>query len=302
MDGFDERDTIFSRMELKPGTSRYDEYYGRHPEWKVSDDDARSACGVYEGDEAVRRLVDSTFALLRDLRPLARGTAGNDRLEIAPEEATGFLKNLAETYSAVLFGAGSLDDACFYTTRGRGNEYGDTVRVAGTYGAVFAVRMRPEELAASPGPRASAEVVNGYLRVAVIGLAIARCIRGWGWNASCTMDGRADVVLPIAAMNVGLGSIGRSGLLLTDAHGPCVRLGAVVTDLPLERTPEKPGKGSKACGTCSRCADACPATAIDKHAATNGIFRKIDGNACFAKWKEFGTDCGICIASCPLSR
>jgi len=302
MDGFDERDTIFSRMELRPGSLRYDEYYALHPGRKVLDDAARSACGVYEGDEAVRRLVESTFDLLKDLRPLARGSAGDDRLAIAPDAATAFLKSLAETYGAVLFGTALLDGACFYSTRGRGSEYGEIVETAGSYGVVFAVRMRPEEMATSPSPRASAEVVNGYLRVAVIGLAMARCIRGWGWNASCTMDGRADVVLPIAAHKAGLGSIGRSGLLLTPNHGPCVRLGAVVTDLPLEKTPEKPRKGSKVCDACSRCADACPAQAIDKGAATNGVFCKIDDSACFAKWKEFGTDCGICIAVCPLSR
>jgi epoxyqueuosine reductase QueG len=162
--------------------------------------------------------------------------------------------------------------------------------------------MKPEELAAAPGPRASAEVVNGYARVALLGLVMARCLRAWGWNASCTMDGRADLVLPLAARHAGLGSIGRSGLLLSDAYGPCLRLGAVVTDLPLAATPAQACGVARRCAACGRCAKACPAGAIDKGPPAEGRYRPIDDDACFAKWKEFGTDCGLCIAACPYSK
>jgi epoxyqueuosine reductase QueG len=145
-------------------------------------------------------------------------------------------------------------------------------------------------------------VVNGYARVALIGLVIARCVRGWGWEASCTMDGRADVVLPVAARYAGLGSIGRSGLLLTEEYGPCVRLGAVITDIPLGSLPRAAGTAARACSACTRCAQACPASAIDRGPAANGRFVPVDDDACFAKWRESGTDCGLCIAACPLTR
>jgi ferredoxin len=303
MSGYDERDTIFSRMELTAGSQQYESYYATHPERRTADDKARATREPHTDELLRRSLVDSTFSLLEDLRPLARGPAlSTSRLDITPEEATGFLQDLAASYGAVLFGTAQLGDACFYSTRGRGQEYGQPVEVPGYFGAVFAVQMKPEEIAAAPAPRAAAEVVIGYTRVAMIGLVLAHCLRGWGWQASCTMDGRADIVLPVAARYAGLGSLGRSGLLLTEEYGPCVRLGAVITNLELGRTPRKASTASRLCATCDRCAQACPAGAIDKGECNNGKFKPVNDDACYAKWQEFGTDCGVCLASCPLSR
>ncbi|MBU0927291.1 MAG: hypothetical protein KKA67_06055 [Spirochaetes bacterium] len=302
MAGFDERDTVFSRMELREGTPRYEAYYAAHPSRKAADDAARAAKGPYAGDEPRRRIVDATFGLLEQMRPLARGEPSGERMDISPDTARTELEALAKGYGAVMFGTAVLGEACFYGIRGRGEEYGREATVIGRTGVVFAVRMAPAEIAAAPEPRAAAEVVNGYARVALVGLVLARCIRGWGWNASCTMDGRADVVLPVAARYAGLGSIGRSGILLTEEFGPCLRLGAVVTDLPLARTPRSAGTEARLCSTCSLCAKACPAGAIDGGTASSGRFKPVNDDACFAKWKEFGTDCGLCIASCPLSR
>jgi ferredoxin len=323
MSAYDERDTIFSRMELVAGSQHYNSYYAAHPERKAADDCARARRQVpqeppreqlqalqqellqeHPTDEVLRlSLVDSTFGLLENLRPLARATAtSGTRLAIAPDEATSFLRNLAVSYGAVLFGTAQLGEACFYGTRGRGREYGQPVSVPGNFGAVFAVQMKAEEIATAPAPRAATEVVNGYTRVALIGLVLAHCIRGWGWDAACTMDGRADVVLPVAARYAGLGSLGRSGLLLTEEYGPCIRLGAVLTNLELGRTPRKASTAARLCSSCDRCAQACPAGAIDRDESSKGQFRPVDDDACFAKWQEFGTDCGVCLASCPLSR
>jgi ferredoxin len=302
MAGYDERDTIFSRMELVPGSDRYRDYYTAHPEREQPDTLARSAPPIRDGDAIRQRLVDSTFGLLADMRPLARGAPASGRLDVPPDEASAFLKGLALSYGAVLFGTAVLGDACFYGIRGRGAEYGLPVEVPGRSAAVFAVRMEAGEFADAPSQRASAEVVNGYARVALIGLVIARCLRGWGREASCTMDGRADVVLPLAARYAGLGSIGRSGLLLTAEYGPCVRLGAVLSDMPLGALPRGGGTASRACSACTRCAQACPASAIDHGPAANGRFTPVDDDACFSKWRESGTDCGLCIAACPLAR
>lgn len=299
---FDERDTLFSRMELKEGTEWYVDYYTRHPERKARDDAFRRSQTIFSDDTPLRSMIDATFSLLEKMRPLTRGELSSLRQDIPPEDATRLLQTCAESYGAVLFGAAQLGDACFYSTRGRGDDYGNPVDIPGKQGIVFAVKMSPEEIAEAPNPRAAAEVVNGYMRVAVIGLVLAETIRQWGWNATCTMDGRADVVLPVAARFAGLGSIGRSGLLLTDDFGPCVRLGAVLTDMPLARTPRKPCTASKLCLTCKKCAVLCPAQAIDTAMSENGQFAKVDDDACFTKWKEYGTDCGLCVANCPLTK
>lgn len=45
---FDERDIMFSRIELRPGTERYREYYRRHPQKKVLDDRFRRRPGLLQ--------------------------------------------------------------------------------------------------------------------------------------------------------------------------------------------------------------------------------------------------------------
>lgn len=304
MNGYDERDTIFSRMELQPGSPNYKDYYSRQPQRRTADDLARTRQPRFADRPELRRLVDASFSLLEDLRPLARGSvapeAAAEPLQPEAGEATAFLKRLAESYGAVLFGCGPLGEACFYHTRGRGSEYGQAVEVPGKVGLVYAVRMDPAQIAKAPAPEAAAEVVNAYTRVALIGLVLARCLRAWGYPAACTMDGRADLVLPVAARYVGLGSIGRSGLLLSDEYGPCIRLGAVLTNMPLARTERSAGRAARLCASCTRCAQACPAGAIDP-ALGSGQFKPVNDDACFAQWQEFGTDCGLCLAVCPHS-
>ncbi len=302
MERSDERNTIFSRMELVENTDAYTEYYSMHPEKKAIDDGFREPRERKEDDILRRLQIDSTFELLKDMRIHARGEAAEQKTHISPSEATAYLQQLAQSYGAVVFGTAQLGEACFYTIRGRGNEYGENVNIDKKQGIVFGVRMNLQQIQQAPKPEASAEVVNGYARVALVGLALSYCIRSWGWKADCTMDGRADVILPIAARFAGLGSIGRSGLLLTEEFGPCVRLGAVVTDLPLERTKRRACNESLVCAKCRKCAEVCPGNAIDMNYPENRQFNPVNDNACFTQWLKFGTDCGLCIANCPLSR
>ena len=55
-----------------------------------------------------------------------------------------------------------------------------------------------------------------------------------------------------------IGWIGRNGLLVNPIYGPRVRLGTVLTDMPLR--PNKPLKNQ--CGRCRLCIDSCPSGAL----------------------------------------
>lgn len=58
-----------------------------------------------------------------------------------------------------------------------------------------------------------------------------------------------------AAVAAGIGGYGESGLLLTEAFGPAVRPGGVVTDAGTAHgalLPQSP------CTGCNRCVEACP--------------------------------------------
>lgn len=111
-----------------------------------------------------------------------------------------------------------------------------------------------------------------------------------------------------AATLAGLGWIGKSSLFISSIYGPRVRLGTVLTDLPLEAgNPVSAGK----CGSCRACIKACPVTAIRDKGWHVGVGRDelLDAYACRKKALELSSAlgindslCGICIRACPVGR
>lgn len=108
-----------------------------------------------------------------------------------------------------------------------------------------------------------------------------------------------------AAVTSGLGSIGKSGLFISDKNGPRVRLGTILTDCSFDVADIIP---KSKCGDCNICAKSCPALAITGKEWSPNCKREdiIDARACsdFMK-REFqkigrGAVCGICIKVCPF--
>ena len=110
-----------------------------------------------------------------------------------------------------------------------------------------------------------------------------------------------------AATCSGLGWIGKSGLLVNCRYGARLSWATVLTDAPLEvcKTPYT----ESACGSCSRCVNACPALAIKDVNWKRGEEAEafIDVEACtnymsytvrvFQKYI-----CGVCVLACPYGR
>lgn len=108
----------------------------------------------------------------------------------------------------------------------------------------------------------------------------------------------------IAAVNAGLGVIGRNALFIANGIGCAVRLGTVFTDMPFEvQNAEK-----KKCIGCGKCAAICPAQAIynidfdPEHPGED----LVDRQACSSYMKRNfqhigrGAVCGMCMANCPM--
>lgn len=103
----------------------------------------------------------------------------------------------------------------------------------------------------------------------------------------------------------GLGWIGKCDLLITEEFGAGIRLGTVLTDLPLKTgTPTI----ESACGDCRVCFELCPAKAIVGKNWKLGMKREdlYDAFACQKMAKQLSVAiganhsiCGICIANCP---
>jgi epoxyqueuosine reductase len=111
----------------------------------------------------------------------------------------------------------------------------------------------------------------------------------------------------MVATRAGLGWIGKSDLLISNAFGPRLRLVSILTNVPLE-CDVLPVEKSR-CGNCKLCMDRCPANAISGKLWDISVDRNEFFNAfkCRQMCKEFGEKylnmnvrvCGICVAVCP---
>ncbi len=223
----------------------------------------------------------------------------------SPDEMTRLLKGLAEFYGAKLTGITAMKKGHYYSHRGREAEnYGDVVDCDHPYGIVFAVEMDKEMILRAPDVPEALGAVKGYVDAAMIGMMLAYYIRSLGYEARNHMDGNYLLIAPLVAEAGGLGEIGRHGLLITKEYGPRVRLGVVTTDLPLVTDSKEFFGVTEFCRLCKRCAESCPGKAIPKgeQKVIDGQSRwRISDTACYQRWRMLGTDCGICVASCPFS-
>ncbi len=111
-----------------------------------------------------------------------------------------------------------------------------------------------------------------------------------------------------AAVNSGLGYVGKSGLFISAKNGPRVRLGTILTDCADFEVNTKILECG--CGSCDICRKACPAMAITGNTWKPGEPREniIDAIACSRHMKTAyqkigrGAVCGICMKVCPKSK
>ena len=134
----------------------------------------------------------------------------------------------------------------------------------------------------------------------------ARCCRCGGVEE---VFGKLTTPLSQKAVAViaGLGWIGKSSLLITEACGPRVRLGTMFTDAPL--VADAPFQANN-CRGCRICLDVCPAGAVTGQRSDfeDLCAFRIDSQACCEHLcrneaaigrREF---CGLCVKECPFGR
>lgn len=307
----DERDTMFSRNELIPGTDTFNKYYNRKPAYKEADDYFRSKAGLLKQGSSQYKPIqfasaDASFETIGALRNQVNGPIDKHITESDPNEISRYIKNWSKKLGAVNCGITELEPNHLYSVGGRKERRDQPVKNNHKYAIAFTVEMDKEMVSAAPSASIVMESAQQYLESGIIALQVASFIRNLGYEARAHIDGNYEVVCPLIARDAGLGEIGRMGLLMTPNLGPRVRISVVTTDLPL--IIDKPLNGHSVtdfCTICKKCADACPSQAISFEPLQDmdGVKRwQINQEKCFTLWCILGTDCGRCISVCPYSH
>jgi len=114
------------------------------------------------------------------------------------------------------------------------------------------------------------------------------------WDAE-KMEGRGLISMKHAAVLAGLGTLGKSTLLLNEHYGNLLTLGAVLTELDLASDP--PAE-SICLETCELCIQSCPARALDGCRADQ---KKCRLNTYATNARGFAiVNCNKCREVCPM--
>ena len=308
----DERDIMFARARLKPGSKEYKTYYKMRPENEGPDENTRAKPGLMSLDAKLTIPILNaspvgSFDLTHALREAVDGRVSETKKSLHIEEMTAYIKNLALFYGALDIGVTELKPYHVYSHIGRGTgKYGAPLQVEGTHAIAFTVEMSHEMIGANPHPQGMMETAKQYVEVSRVAVQLAAAIRYLGYPARAHIDGNYRVVCPLVARDAGLGEIGRMGIVMTPKQGPRVRLGVVTTDLELISNTHRPDSSAiDFCNICMKCADNCPSKSIsfDDRQVIDGVLRwQINSDSCYRYWNVLGTDCGICMNVCPYSH
>jgi epoxyqueuosine reductase QueG len=173
---------------------------------------------------------------------------------------------------------------------------------------ILAVKMPYEEIAQAPAsfenPTAGVVVAREYNRASRTSRMLANFILSQGWYAKAWPGPYASALSMMpAAIDAGMGQLGKHGSLIHREFGSSFRLAAVTTDMPLAPDAPEDFGSEDFCTNCQICVRACPPQAIsnDKQMVRGVMKWYVDFDRCIPYFGET-LACGICLAVCPWSR
>jgi reductive dehalogenase len=321
---YDERQQVFAReRSIRPGSVEYEAFYRSHPELEQMDKKRRSAGGLLGTPGAIDHpgqlpnvaameaffSIPPHFGKTKNHSPEVKLSEA-DRPDISPKKAATRVKGFARQLGAGLVGITKINPLWVYSHRGEifyenWEQWGREIPVDHSYAVVFAVEMDWKMVGTAPHTPSVAESALTYSKGAWISSQLAAYIANLGYAATANHSRHYDLLLTPAAVDAGLGELGRFGYLITRELGPRVRIFAVTTDLPMAcDNPVDIGVGDF-CQFCKKCAHCCPSSSIPEgeQQEVNGTLRwKLNAETCFGYWAKAGTDCNICMRVCPWSH
>lgn len=329
---YDERDNVFAREALEPGTPEEAEYHARNPHLleidrklsafiKVKRDVSTSGYkkAYYQG--AFSPIAHLGLPDCVDGAPLSPPVCRS------PAENSCIIKGLALHLGADLAGVGPLKQEWVYSHRGvipffgkqaanpplyegtpehyTGTGYGDPIEISHTNALALAFAQDFDTMKAGPGEASDLEVGRVYALSALVATQVARFIRTLGYSARAHHLRNYGVLVVPVAVDAGLGELARCGYMVSRRYGANTRISCVTTDMPLAHDEPADIGVQDFCDKCLKCARTCPADAIPAggKVEVNGTLRyKADAEKCLLYWGRVGAACMICQTVCPWSK
>ena len=164
----DERDIMFSRRLLVPGTEKFNEYYKQNPQHLPEDDKFREKPGLLNEaatyyDPLLFRAADASFDTVAAFHTIVAGPVNPQKLDISRGQATSFIKSWAKKLGAVDTGIALMKDYHWYSVIGRGDDYGKEAQLPHKFGIAFTVEMDKRYIDSAPEAPAILETAQQYL-------------------------------------------------------------------------------------------------------------------------------------------
>jgi epoxyqueuosine reductase len=312
LERFDERNTVFMRRYWDHEASFFEKDYRTGAMERIA-----SGEDEYSRIEFARLLASWTvhdcFGGAFSWKRLGRADTammrlGQHRVD-DPAVMSAEVKQTARMFGADVVGIARVDERWIYSH----DRSGDPIDIPSAYTHVIVMGLAMDQGAVltSPSYASAAATGTGYSRMAFAIACMAQFLRNLRYGAIPTGNDTA-LSIPLA-IDAGLGQLGRNGLLVTNDHGPCLRLCKVFTDLPLE--PDQPVDFGleDACRNCTRCAEACEGEAISAAREPSyetacpsnnpGVLRwAVNVDRCYNFWIRNTAACSNCISACPFTQ
>jgi reductive dehalogenase len=331
---FDERDSVFARERLVPGTPHERAYHAVHPELAAVDRRLARFIETVDAPSGAEHQLNSAL-YQGSFGPVAGlslpdkvdGPVARQRVQVSPSAITQRIKALARHLGADDVRIGPLNPAWVYSHRGTppfyddyvanpphfdglpegatGLGWGDRIDLPHATAISMAFAQNRSLLRTGGTPFSDLEIGRVYANSALVATQIATYIRALGWPARAHHLRHYDVLLVPVAVDGGLGEMGRCGYLIHRRLGANLRLVCVTTDMPLSLDKPVDLGITDFCRKCFKCADTCPPRAIprDDPVVLRGVRKwKLDEVKCLLYWGHLGSACAICQTICPWSK
>ncbi len=180
----------------------------------------------------------------------------------------------------------------------------DGYEVSQRWAVMMVVAMDFDALDQGPNDVSQNEVKRQYDRGTATAYKLAEWMHRHGWEAIPHGGPLAGPMLMVpAAIEAGLGELGKHGSIINRQYGSSFRLANVLCDIPLIADSPDTFGADDFCTSCQLCTNICPVDAIKpEKQLVRGVSKwYVDFDKCLPFFVEHN-GCAMCLPACPWSR